>query len=88
MNIPDLVGLRLQDALQTLETSGVDVIPRVVRYFPPASKGFKENSNIIIEERVIRQRIVEDGQIELVVSIFSCCPFDFQSYNPMHGEEG
>lgn len=87
MNIPDLVGLRLQDALQTLETSGVDVIPRVVRYFPPASKGFKENSNII-EERVIRQRIVEDGQIELVVSIFRYYPLDLQSYNPMDGEEG
>ncbi|MBM7581414.1 hypothetical protein JOD02_000237 [Caldicoprobacter guelmensis] len=77
MNIPDLVGLRLEDALQVLERSGVGVIPRIVKYFPPASKGFKENSNI--EERVIRQRIVEDGQMELVVSIFRYYPLDFQS---------
>ncbi|MCM8901184.1 PASTA domain-containing protein [Caldicoprobacter algeriensis] len=86
MGIPDLVGLKLQDALQILEKSDLCTTPRIVRYFPPASKGLKQGYNL--EERVIRQRIVEDGQIELVVSSFRHCPLDFESYKPVHEEEG
>ncbi|SFP60464.1 PASTA domain-containing protein [Caldicoprobacter faecalis] len=75
MGVPDLVGLNLQDALQILEESGLCATPRIVRYFPPASKGLEQGCNV--EERVIRQRIVENGQIELVVSSFKDCPRDF-----------
>jgi len=86
MEIPDLVGLRLQDALQVLKECGLYVNARIVKYSTPGSKGLKQDDGF--EERVIRQRIVGDGQIELVVSSFRYRPLDFEPYKLTHGEEG
>jgi len=85
MEIPDLVGLRLQDALQVLKDCGLYVNARIVKYFPPGSKDLKQDYGF--EERVICQRIVGDGQIELIVSSFRYRPPEFESYKLTHGEE-
>lgn len=86
MGVPDLVGLRLADALHILEKSGLYATPMIVRYLSPASKGLKQDCNL--EERVIRQRIVGDGQIELVVSPFRNRPLDCESCKSTYEEEG
>lgn len=75
MGIPDLVGLRLQDALEILERSGLCADIRIVRYIPPAPKDMEEEC--CLEERVIRQRHMEDGYVELLVSTFKYSPPGF-----------
>jgi len=86
MDVPDLVGLKLEDALQKLEENGLYIVPKIVRYLPPASKGLKLDCDL--EERVIRQRPAGDGQVELVVSYFRYRPLDFESCKPTCEEEG
>nr|PZN06614.1 MAG: hypothetical protein DIU64_13660 [Caldicoprobacter oshimai] len=86
MGIPDLVGLKLDEALNILKKSGFYATPIIVRYFPPSSRGLNQHGNH--EERVIRQRAVGEEQIELIVSSFRNRPLDFESCKPTHEEEG
>jgi hypothetical protein len=71
MKTPDLLGLRLRDGLYFLEKNDIELTPVVVKYCPPDSKNYDKDSGL--EERIIRQRMLDDKRIELVVSSFCCC---------------
>ncbi|NLO81905.1 MAG: hypothetical protein GX094_02455 [Clostridiales bacterium] len=72
MEIPDLLGLFLNDALDLLEKDYPELRAVVVRYSSPVSTKAKDKTTGT--ERIIRQRVCDPNKIELIVSSF----YDFQ----------
>ncbi|MGI6188169.1 MAG: hypothetical protein GX041_05605 [Clostridiales bacterium] len=72
MEIPNLLGLALHEALDLLEKHNPELRAVVVRYHSPVSSEQKDEMACV--ERIIRQRICNFDEIELVVSSF----YDFQ----------
>jgi hypothetical protein len=68
MDIPDLVGKSLKNALDIIEKQYPILNYEIIYYNSPRSN--QKAGGLSETERVVRQRLVNDKKLELVVSFF------------------
>lgn len=68
MKIPNFVGMKLEEIIKILNKDYPDLKPRIVMYTPPGLKDKEIDGSEA--RRIIRQRLLKERELELVVSVF------------------